>query len=34
MPLTLPSGCQAEGVNVSKIKYDNKCIKVDNNAIK
>jgi hypothetical protein len=27
------SGCQAQGVNVSKIKYDNKCNKVTNNTI-
>jgi hypothetical protein len=31
---TLPSGCQAQGVNVSKMKYDNKYNKVNNNAIK
>jgi hypothetical protein len=28
-----PSDCQAQGVNVSKIKYDD-TIKVNNNAIK
>jgi hypothetical protein len=26
-------GCQAQGVKVSKMKYDNKCNKVNNNAI-
>jgi hypothetical protein len=31
---TPPSGCQAQGVKVSKMKYDNKCNKVNNNAIK
>jgi hypothetical protein len=30
---TPPSGCQAQGVNVSKIKYDD-ANKVNNNAIK
>jgi hypothetical protein len=30
---TPPSGCQAQGVNVGKIKYDNEN-KVNNNAIK
>jgi hypothetical protein len=31
---TPPGGCQAQGVNVSKIKYDNKCNKVNNNGMK
>jgi hypothetical protein len=30
---TPPSGCQAQGVNISKIKYDD-ANKVNNNAIK
>jgi hypothetical protein len=30
---TPPSGCQAHGVNVSKIKYDDEN-KVNNNAVK
>jgi hypothetical protein len=30
---TPPSGCQAQGVNVSKLKYDD-IDKVNNNAIK
>jgi hypothetical protein len=28
------SGCQAQGVKVTKMKYDNKFNKVSNNAIK
>jgi hypothetical protein len=28
------SGCQAQGANISKIKYDNKCNKVNKNAMK
>jgi hypothetical protein len=31
---TPPSGCQAQGVNVSESKYDIKDGKLNNNAIK
>jgi hypothetical protein len=31
---TPPNGCQAQGVNVSKIKYDDNINKLNNNAIK
>jgi hypothetical protein len=31
---TPPSGCQAQGVNVSKSRYDMQYGKVNNNAIK